>query len=154
MTDADLLTPSLDSAPRTPIFSVNALIAAAFFGGAFAVPLIAMENARRLGRLKRDAVILVFALLATAAATLVLLPQVLLDSPETRGQLRLLNRVVGFAFVGGCYWLHRQPYRSLRMLGIQPASPWVAVIAAVALSIVTVVLLHRMAAAGVLEAFA
>lgn len=140
----DLLAPSLTEAPRKPIFSINAMIAAAFFGGAFAVPLLALENSRRLARLSRDAPFLVLALLAAAAVFFFTLQSV--DISEFRSEFRMLSRALGFAYVGAYYWLHRQAYRSLKMVGIEPASPWLAVFATVLLSLaITILLLHASA---------
>jgi lipid-A-disaccharide synthase-like uncharacterized protein len=141
---SDLLAPSLSEAPRRPIFSMNAMIAAAFFGGAFAVPLLAMENSRRLTRLPRDAAFLVLALLGAAAVLLFTLQAV--DISEFRKEFRLLSRALGFAYVGGYYWLHRETYRSLKILGIEPASPWLAVLASVLLSLAITILLLNTAA--------
>jgi hypothetical protein len=140
----DLLAPSLTDAPRKPIFSINAMIAAAFFGGAFAVPLLAMENSRRLARLPRDAPFLVLALVAAAAVLSFTLQSV--DIAEFRSEFRMLSRALGFAYVGAYYWLHREAYRSLKMVGIEPASPWLAVCATVLLSLaIMILLLHASA---------
>jgi hypothetical protein len=93
MSNGDLLTPSLTDASRMPIFSVNAMIAAAFFGGAFAVPLLAMENSRRLARLHRDAPVLVLGLLIAAAALLFTVQSVgALGASESRSEFRLISR--------------------------------------------------------------
>lgn len=141
----DLLTPSVGAAPRAPLFSVNALIAAAFFGGVFAAPLIALENARRLGRLRRDALVLGLALVVAAVAVLLLFSMLGPDPADSRTQVRMLHRAAGFALAGGCYWLHRNAYRTQRMLGIDPASPWIAVIAAVLVSLFLTILLGSIA---------
>lgn len=152
MANNDLLTPSLTEATRTPIFSINAMIAAAFFGGAFAVPLLAMENSRRLGRLRTDSPLLVLGLLVAAAAVLFTLESAgSLDTSEARSEVRLVSRVMGFAYVGAYYWLHRQAHRTLRTLGIDPASPYVAVVAAVLLSFAVTLGLYKTAVSGVLE---
>ena len=139
LAESDLLAPSLTEAPRTAIFSINAMIAAAFFGGAFAVPLLAMENSRRLARLQSDAPFLVLALLGATAILFFVLQSV--DISEFRSEFRLLSRALGFAYVGAYYWLHRQAYRSLKMVGIEPASPWLAVFASILLSTAITILL-------------
>ena len=144
LAESDLLAPSLTEAPRTSIFSINAMIAAAFFGGAFAVPLLAMENSRRLTRLRSDAPFLVLALLGAAAIFFFTLQSV--DISKFRSEFRLLSSALGFAYVGAYHWLHRQPYRSLKMLGIEPASPWLAVLASVLLSLAITILLLNTAA--------
>jgi hypothetical protein len=147
MSNGDLLTPSLTDASRMPIFSVNAMIAAAFFGGAFAVPLLAMENSRRLARLHRDAPVLVLGLLIAAAALLFTVQSVgALGASESRSEFRLISRGIGFAFVGACYWLHRRAHRAVKTVGIEPASPWLAVIITVFLSAAISATLHRYAA--------
>lgn len=148
MSDTDLLAPSLSATPRTAIFSVNAMIAAAFFGGAFAVPLLAIENSRRLSRLGKDLPWLVLGLAAAALALLLVLRST--DGAQFSSELRLMSRALGFAFVGACYWLHRQAYRSLKMIGIEPASPWLAVFATVLLSLAISIALRRAVLAGAL----
>lgn len=152
MNSSDLLTPSLTEAPREPIFSVNAMIAAAFFGGAFAVPLLATENARRLGRLQRDVPWLVLALLIGAAVFLgAWYLSEAADPDEVRRNVRLAVRALGFAWVGVFYGLHRHAYRTLKATGMNPASPYVAVIATVLLSFAITVGLTHVAASGILR---
>ena len=149
MDSDDLLTPSLTEAPRTPIFSINAMMAAAFFGGAFAVPFLAMENSRRLSRLRRDTPLLVLGLLMAATALLLTFKTAgSLDISESRSEARLVSRAIGFAFVGGYYWLHRTAHRTLKAVGIDPASPYVAVIATVLLSFAITLGLFRASVSG------
>jgi hypothetical protein len=150
---SDLLTPSLTDAARMPIFSVNAMIAAAFFGGGFAVLLLATENARRLGRLRFDWPSLVLALFVFAVIPvfgLWYMHNGSADAEDIRRNVRLTTRIVGFAGVGAFYWLHRHAHRTLRATGADPASPYVAVIAGVLLSVAVNLGLFRLATSGIL----
>lgn len=150
---SDLLTPSLTGAVRSPIFSVNAIIAAAFFGGGFAVLLLATENARRLGRLRLDWPLLALALLVFAVVPvfgLWYVQNVSADAEDLRRNVRLTTRIVGFAAAGAFYWLHRNAHRTLRATGADPASPYVAVIAGVLLSIAVNLGLVGLATSGIL----
>ncbi len=149
MAETDLFTPSLTATSRAPVFSINAMIATAFFGGAFAVPLLGLENSRRLSRLRKDGLLLLLALLLAAAVLLFMLYSIgMANTSELRSEFRLTSRALGFAYVGLYYWLNRQTYRSLRVMGIEPASPVVVVPAAVLLGVGIALLLYNAAAAG------
>lgn len=131
----DLLTPSLESAETKPILSVGALIGAAFFGGALAATVIGGDNARRLGRLKKD---FIWVLLGLAAGIAVPVVWTLILEPDgaARSNLRIVVRGAGFAMAGIFYLAHRYAYRSMQLTGRASPSPWAPVIAAVIAAIV------------------
>jgi NADH:ubiquinone oxidoreductase subunit 5 (subunit L)/multisubunit Na+/H+ antiporter MnhA subunit len=133
----DLLSPSLEENVAQPIYSVGALIAAAFLGGGFAVCLLGVQNARRLRRLRRDLpwLLLAFAVAATAVIGALVYFQDAISGAISR-DARLLIRGIAFALVGLMYLLHRKPYRAAQLVGIEPASPYLAVAAAVIASVV------------------
>jgi len=136
MSEQDLLSPSLERARAEPIYSVGAQVAAAFFGGGLAVVMIAALNSKRLQRLSRDLVWLalgVACVVAVIAATAEAIEGNAAE--EVRRGLRLASRAVGFALVGGYYFLHRRAYRTMSATGIDPPSPYLVVIAAVLLSV-------------------
>ena len=132
MTDDDLLKPSLgDRSKLQPIYSVGALIAAAFFGGGPAVVIVVGLNSDRLARLGRDAVWLVLGfVIAVAVPIAVLHGQVADTDTNAFRNARLVNRGIGFALAGAAFLLHRDAYRTMRTVGIEPPKPLVPVIAA------------------------
>jgi cytochrome bd-type quinol oxidase subunit 2 len=140
-----LLQPTLsrDSIVSKP-YSVGALIAAAFFGGAFAVLVLGGENSRRQRRLTRD---LPWLLLGLAAwLGIALLP--FLDSfsstiADHRAMARLVNRGAGFVLAGVFYCLHRRNYRTMATMGLAPPKPYGPVAAAVISGIFMTNLLYR-----------
>lgn len=147
--DQNLLSPSLDTPPTQPIYSMGAMIAAAFFGGSFAVPLLALENSRRLRRLGNDAIWLILALLAAT----ILVVWVLATSTQTENwgrDLRMWNRGGGFLLAGGFYLLHRRAYRTMRHTGLDSPTPYAAVAVAVIAGIAITLALIEGARSGVL----
>lgn len=146
--DDDLLKPSLDANTAQPIYSTGALIATAFFGGAFAVPFLAFENSRRLGRVARDALWIVVAL--AAAAGLVLWLSATVPEEDSSRTIRLWNRGGGFVLAGGFYLLHQRAYRAMHHTGVEPPKPYVAVILAVVAGIVITVGVIEAVRAGVI----
>ncbi len=132
----DLLSPSLSKTPIEPIYSVGALIAAAFLGGGIGVTALAFANSLRLSRLDRDGLWLLLALsasIALAIATGVATTD--LDAASRPASARLYLRALGFALCGGFFLLHREAYRTMQVAGRAPPSPYVAVIVAVAVSL-------------------
>jgi hypothetical protein len=133
MSRHDLLRPSLEAHVARPIYSVGALIAAAFFGGSFAVMLLAAENSRRLGRWRVDCAWLALGFVIAAGG--ILAAQDFFTDPATNvidsSSFRMANRALAFALVGGAYLLHRKAYRASTVTGLDPPSPYVAVIAVV-----------------------
>ena len=136
MTDQDLLSPSLEQTRAEPIYSVGALVAAAFFGGGLAVVIVAALNSGRLERFPRD---LVWHALGVAAVVAVIVAIAQMTegniSQDTRSGLRLASRAMGFALVGGYYFLHRRAYRTMTVAGMDPPSPYLVVIVAVVASV-------------------
>lgn|GEM_PF-1340771 len=144
--NADLLRPSLqDGAVAQPPYSVGALIAAAFFGGAIAVTLIAAANARRQRRLARD---LPWLVVTTAIGLAIVSAPVVVGTglvdPRDTGMIRIVYRAVGFAMAGAFFLLHRKAYRTVSSLGLDPPSPYVPVLFAVLASIGVAAVLRGM----------
>jgi hypothetical protein len=146
MADNNLLTPTLErELQMRAIYSVGALIAAAFFGGGAAVALLAAINSGRLSRLRRDALWIVPALLVAIVIPLVVLhmqPQG--DETGISSDVRLYVRAFGFGLVGLAYLMHRDAYRTMQTVGMDPPKPWVPAIAVslagIALTLLTVIL--------------
>ena len=153
MPDNDLLKPSLaQDKLQQPIYSVGALIAAAFFGGAFAVPIVAFENARRQQRLGKDMLWLVVAIIASLGILYAaIVSQVQAAEFDTRF-VRIVNRATGFALVGAFYVLHRTAYRTQRFTGVDNPSPYaiviIAVLAGAGITVALLPLLREIATAG------
>lgn len=132
MADEDLLTPSLGETKTRPIYSVGAMIAAAFFGGGVAVPFLATLNSRRLARLGRDALWLAAGLVAGVAAPLAVLhlQEAGVGDAAIR-DARIVNRLTGFVLAAAYYRLHRDAYRTMKIMGLEAPSPWIPVIGVV-----------------------
>lgn len=121
----DLLQPSLgrDDSPATAIYSLRAGFLSAFFGGPLAAAVLALVNAYRLKRLRRDWPI---GLLGIALTVGLAWWQVrgggdawlnaLIGESATFYALRL----AGLALFGVVYAVHRTYYRSMAVLGIKP----------------------------------
>ena len=126
MKENDLLTPSLQESTAESIYSVGALLAAAFFGGSVAVCIMATLNAYRLNSLRKD-VVWLFLALATGLGILLMA----LNHPESaQDTVRMVNRGTGLMLVGAFYILYKKQYRSMAVLGIKAPSPYAPVIAA------------------------
>jgi len=121
----DLLTPSLSESKTASLYSSGALLAAAFFGGTFAVTFLATANSVSLGRLKTDFVVL--ALLPVAAVLTVVMANRFFPGLES-GDLRLLVRVLGFAGWILVYALHAKAYKAMRAMGLEPRDPWLVTV--------------------------
>jgi hypothetical protein len=132
----DLLQPTLsgDSGGATAIYSATTGYMAAFFGGPLGGAFIALENARRLGRLASDAWIGGVALVST----------ILLAWWEQRaggldwltaqfgdGAARFGIRLLGLAFFVLAYTVHRKYYRNMAFYGVPSPSGWGIGLAAV-----------------------
>ncbi|MDX1498831.1 MAG: hypothetical protein R3176_02975 [Woeseiaceae bacterium] len=155
MTDDDLLKPSLgDGTKLQPIYSVGALIAAAFFGGGPAVVIVASLNSGRLARVGRDAALLVLGFVIAVAVPIAVLHGQLPDADtDSLRNTRLVNRGIGFVLAGAVFLLHRDAYRTMRTMGIEPPKPWVPVLAAtlagIAITLVSVTAYRSFVAAAV-----
>jgi len=151
--DNDLLKPSLaQDKLQQPIYSVGALIAAAFFGGAFAVPIVAFENARRQQRLGKDMLWLAVAMIASLGILYAAIVNQVQSTEFDARFVRIVNRATGFALVGLFYVLHRTAYRTQQFTGTDNPSPYVIVIFAVlvgaGITVVLLPLLKQVAMAG------
>ena len=132
--NSDLLTPSLGERTTNSIYSVGALIAAAFFGGGPAVAIMGFINSARLGRLRADAVWLAL-LLFVAVGTVIFMFVYAAGDSDTLRNVRVLNRAVGFGLCGALYLMHRRAFKAMTVLGLDPPSPYVTVIGAVVASV-------------------
>lgn len=140
MNNDDLLSPTLGETTTQSIYAPGALIAAAFFGGAFAVPLLATLNSRRLGRLRRDTVWIALGLVAVISMFLGLLSHYYpVFDEDVRRTVRLASRGMGFALAGCYYLLHRQSYRTMTTMGLDAPSPYIPVISVILLSVLLTV---------------
>ncbi|MEL6950011.1 MAG: hypothetical protein AAGM16_07775 [Pseudomonadota bacterium] len=135
MQDDDLLSPSLAETTLVPIYSVGALIAAAFFGGGLAVTMVAMINASRLKRLAKDMIwLLLAAALSIGAVIWAITASEGPESPRIPSEARIYIRAIGFGLCGAFFLLHRQVYRTMNLSGRPPPSPYVTVAVAVVAS--------------------
>ncbi len=129
--DPSLLKPSLDDRRFKPIYSASAMFAAAFFGGGFAVLVVAAANSQRLGRLQRDALWLALGGLFTASAAWIALKY----SVEGSRELRIASLGTGFLTWGLFHTLHGKMHRAMQTFGTKPPTPYLMVIGAVAFGI-------------------
>ncbi|MEM1260841.1 MAG: hypothetical protein AAGH76_00450 [Pseudomonadota bacterium] len=141
--NSDLLTPSLQDDSAAAVYSVGALIAAAFFGGGIAVVMMGTLNAQRLSRLGRDSIWLILMLLLSIGAVVFAIE---LDVSESGRSLRaVVSRGLGFALCGVLYVMHRRAFKAMTVLGLDPPSPYKPVIVACIMSFaVTSVIIRLM----------
>lgn len=136
MTGNDLLQPSIGrvEASQRAIYSVTAGYLTAFFGGPFAAVGMAGLNARRLGRLRTDALALAGGIaLAVGLIALLLRPELFGrgDLDFSARDVRIGSRVLAL-FLFGAYWLlYRRYHRGMKFLGLDPPRPWLAAIACI-----------------------
>lgn len=136
MQDNDLLKPSLAQGKvHQPIYSVGALIATAFFGGALAVPIVAFENARRQRRLGKDILWIAVAIIVSVGILYAAVVNQIQSGELDSRFLRIVNRATGFGLVGLFYVLHRTAYRTQQFAGVENPSPYAIVIFAVLVGI-------------------
>jgi hypothetical protein len=139
----DLLAPTLSgSRPIQPIYSVRAGFFTAFFGGPIASAVMTAVNAHRLGRLRKDAWVVVVGM---AAAVMLLWWQMHLGGNEWlrsalgRSGPRFASRIVAFGVFGLSSLVHRPFYRHMEFAGIDSPSGWRAGIGAVLVAAVITV---------------
>jgi len=132
----ELMQPSLSGVegPATSIYSMQTGYLAAFFGGPLGGATIALLNAHRLKRLGSDWPLG----LAALGVTFGLLWWQLRSGGEAwlighlgHGGPGLAIRIVGLAFYGIVYAVHRQYYRNMALLGLEAPSGWIPGIAAI-----------------------
>jgi hypothetical protein len=132
--EEDLLRPTLGGAgaTRNSIYSTTTGYLAAFFGGPIAAVVVALVNSQRLGRLSRDWPLAALAIGAQAAFIQWQLGHGPSsgDAPDASLQ-QLLQRLLGLAFFGLAYLLHRRYFRNMTVAGIKPPSGWVLGIGAI-----------------------
>ena len=129
-----LLEPSLDpaAAPAQPLFSGQAMVLVAFFGGVYAAVVFCAANALRMGKVKADGWILALVALAWTAVLWWALQQALAGTaPEWLSVLGNTGRTVRFGGkllamgVVGLVYLRRRPmFMGQALAGVEPASPW------------------------------
>ena len=127
--EKDLLEPSLAhrGARGASIYSTRTGFFSSFFGGAIGGAVVTAVNAHRLGRLSRDAwlVMLGFAVEATLLWWLVRLEGLeWLQAATGRSGPRVVGRAVGLAYFGLSFWMHRTYYRNMAFAGVTPPSGW------------------------------
>ena len=145
--DRELLRPSLAADARAPqaIYSARTGFLSSFFGGPVAGAMIALANSQRLRRLHIDWPIV---LLASGINILVRLSVVdhfwdWLDRLLGKGSVRYVTELIGLAFFGVIYTLHKPYYRSMSLLGLKAPNGLGIGISAIVLGIATqVALVH------------
>ena len=146
--DRELLRPSLTADARAPqaIYSAGTGFLSSFLGGPVAGAMIALVNSQRLRRLRIDWPI---ALLALAINVLVRLSVVdhfwdWLDGLLGKGSVRFVADLIGLAFFGVIYALHKPYYRSMSLLGLKAPNGLGLGIVAIALGIAVQMALLRL----------
>jgi hypothetical protein len=148
----ELLRPSLSGAGRPSVapYSQATVFMSAFFGGPFASAAMIAINAKRLGRLQRDAA---WALLLVAVLVAWLYFLVHTESGnrlfETmagllgKGSVALSERLIAVLGALGGMWLHRGEQRTADLFGLTRPNGWIAGIALVVFGYLATFLLHR-----------
>ena len=137
--DRELLRPSLTADARAPeaIYSAGTGFLASFLGGPVAGAMIALLNSHRLRRLGVDWPI---ALLAIGLSVGVRLSVVnhfwdWLDGLLGKGSVRYVAKLIGLAFFGMIYALHKPFYRSMSLFGLRAPNGLGIGIAAIGLGV-------------------
>ena len=123
---SDLFEPVLGKQAKEPIYSVGALMAAAFFGGAIAVFIVGIAN---MVRLKAQALSYVGLILGFGVTVSLSYGLPVVFELEARSN-SVLIRIGGFALMGLLYLMHRREYRSMQLMGTDAPSPYLIVIVA------------------------
>jgi hypothetical protein len=146
--DRELLRPSLTADARAPeaIYSARTGFLTSFVGGPVAGAMIALLNSYRLRRLSSDWPI---ALLALGLSVLVRLSVVdhfwdWLDSLLGQGSVRYVVKLIGLAFFGVVYALHKPYYRSMSLLALQAPNGLGIGLAAIGLGVAVQFALFRL----------
>ncbi|MEN7344234.1 MAG: hypothetical protein AAAFM81_14885 [Pseudomonadota bacterium] len=126
----DLLKPTLSATRQhKPLYSTGALIAAAFFGGSFAVLCVAAVNSVRQQRLAKDIIIWLAAGVAVGVVSYLYANGAIVPIEDiVHRDYRLANRVGGFLLTGLAFLMHREAYRVQQFAGGDSPSPYVLVI--------------------------
>lgn len=123
---SDLFEPVLSKQAKEPIYSVGALMAAAFFGGSIAVFIIGVAN---MIRLQSPALPYLYLTLGFGAILTLSNWLPVVYELEARNS-SVITRLGGFVLMGLLYLIHRREYRSMQVLGADPPSPYLIVILA------------------------
>jgi hypothetical protein len=150
-----LLKPSLQShAMQGAMYSTTAHGFVAFFGGPLAVALFSLWGARRIGLLRRHALLYAAFLLLALTAVLGIVwlrahtwPGWFNIGGTPAASARYSLQLTGLALFGLIYW-RMGPYFRIGTLNQRPPSPWLAAIVCIALAILAIML-----TAGVLLPF-
>lgn len=127
---AGLLKPSLSQQTAiSPLYSVGTGFVLGFFGGPVAAGLIMAINARRLGRLARDAWLfaIIFVLSGVFLLAVFYHPELFvveLEGGEPRNTRRIVLSGLGLLTTGLFYLKYRTYYRGMTMSGLESPSPW------------------------------
>ena len=137
-----LLTPSLSPATGiAPLYSVGTGVVLGFFGGPVAAGMIMAINARRLGRLARDAWLfaVIFVLSGVFLVAVFDHPELFvveLEDAEPRNVRRFFLSGLGLLTTGLFYLKYRTYYRGMAVSGQESPSPWKTGIAVFVIAIV------------------
>ena len=138
---AGLLKPSLSpDTAISPLYSVGTGFVLGFFGGPVAAGMIMAINARRLGRLARDAWLfaLIFVLSGVFLFAVFDHPELFvveLEDGEPRNVRRVFLSGLGLLTAGLFYLKYRTYYRGMAMSGLESPSPWKTGFAVLAIAI-------------------
>ncbi len=145
MNREDLLQPTIAAQGRaTAIYSAQATFFTAFFGGPVAAIIMGVLNSRRVGQLKRDALVYASGLLFFAGLTYIYFaaPAFIQDMgiPESGDgnvrTYRYISRALALLIWIAHYFLLRSQYKTMKLLETDPPSPWIAALSAIGLSLV------------------
>ncbi len=136
----DLLKPTLSSDESgIAIYSTQANILVAFFGGPLAIILFSALNSRHLNRLKKDWPAFLVGIVATIGMLIYLMsvPDGV-DIKEWVAQQKRDSlfykygmRILALSLWAVYYYLHRQYHKAMSIFGIDPLSPWKMAVACI-----------------------
>ena len=130
----DLFEPSLNKNDvAKPIYSLGALVVAAWLGGVFAPLFLGTINTARLGELKQRAPLFVGLFVASVVFYWASLSII---GDDNMSSVRTVNCGAGLLVAGGFYLFHKKTYRAMQVMGIDAPSPYVPVMATIAASVI------------------
>lgn len=144
--NGDLLEPTLAGSHQfRPIYSLRTAFLTCFVGGAMAGAILTAVNAHRLGRLSRDAWLIALGVSLPIGVLWWMIElggQEWLRSALGRSGTRIVNNLVGFAYFGIAYLVHRPFYRNMEFAGITPPNGWrIGLISVLLAAVITIPLL-------------
>jgi hypothetical protein len=137
-----LLTPSLsNTAPTVGLYSLRSSLLLGVLGGALPLVLYWSLNSYRLKR-PLDAVAYVLAILGFAALVYAYYSGAMPQFTQwinhylgSAGTMRTALQAYAMFLWAGFYLMHRKQYRSMGLFGIVSPSPWIALVACLALGV-------------------